>query len=327
MSSSLIENLSLDSAKDCIDVSSCNISSSKPRRSWKQFIHRLNGKRVYVCNAESCGKAFNYLSSLVKHERIHRGERPYVCKVCQQSFVQSSNLKRHERTHTGEKTFECTQCQKKFSTASNLRQHLQIHNEEVRRKHYDCDQCGRSYLYPSSLNKHAKFCDGTKEDTTAQVSELKKQVKVEEKIEEALTVHDQKSQPDSLSGSLTATTLSPLRPNIISQSYPLMMNPFMNSYTNSIAEPMPSYSYFSLQTSRSLLSQQDNFFNKLTLQRAGYNPAASLYQQSIKQLVTPNVNMMGMNDLPTLLYQRQKLQNSLLPQTVLALKLGRLPLF
>lgn len=335
MSSSLIENLPLDSSKDCKDAS-CNISS-KPRRSWKQFIHRRNGKRVYVCNADSCGKAFNYLSSLVKHERIHRGERPYTCKVCQQSFVQSSNLKRHERTHTGEKTFECNQCQKKFSTASNLRQHLQIHSDEFRRKHYDCEQCGRSYLYPSSLNKHAKFCDGTKplETTSTQTSleskiepMLKKQVKIEEKIEEALTVNDQKSQPESPTVNVGTVTLSPIIPKLIPQnpqSSSLTMSPFMNSYP--VVEPMPSYSYPTIQTSRPLISSQDQFLNRLLLQRTAYSPAPSLYQQNVKQFVNPTVNLMGMNELPSLLYQRQKMQNTLLQRAAFSLELGRLPLF
>ena len=49
----------------------------------------------YIINylSPSCFKKFSYNSSLIKHMRIHTGERPYLCNVegCNQQFSQVSS--------------------------------------------------------------------------------------------------------------------------------------------------------------------------------------------------------------------------------------------
>jgi uncharacterized Zn-finger protein len=35
--------------------------------------------------------------------RVHSGEKPYKCHVCDEAFTQSSTLTKHLRVHSGEK--------------------------------------------------------------------------------------------------------------------------------------------------------------------------------------------------------------------------------
>ena len=39
--------------------------------------------------------------SLIKHKRIHTGEKPFECTYCNKSFTISGNLLRHNKIHNG----------------------------------------------------------------------------------------------------------------------------------------------------------------------------------------------------------------------------------
>lgn len=116
------------------------------------------GNRTFVC--EICDQKFTQFSSLQKHQRVHDKKKPFKCDHpgCKSAFTQVSNLIRHKRIHTGEKPYKCDKCGKSFASGSNLKQHKLTHNSFRRRKVYKCKICGedesKNYLYQSSLRKH-----------------------------------------------------------------------------------------------------------------------------------------------------------------------------
>lgn len=54
---------------------------------------------------------------------MHRGIKPYVCKVCDKAFAYAHSLTKHELIHSDIKLYRCEYCQKDFRLLHHMRQH------------------------------------------------------------------------------------------------------------------------------------------------------------------------------------------------------------
>jgi len=92
--------------------------------------------------------------------RVHSGEKPYKCHMCDKAFSVSGALNVHMRVHTGDKPYKCSLCNKRFSNSSNLHQHKRsVHSN---RRPYHCPYCGKLFKTNTELKLHVRIHTGAK---------------------------------------------------------------------------------------------------------------------------------------------------------------------
>ncbi|KAH8328142.1 hypothetical protein KR067_004474, partial [Drosophila pandora] len=114
-----------------------------------------NFKDAFQC--PHCPKRCKLRGNLLKHIRLHSGERPYKCESCQSSFKDKTTLKQHSRIHTGERPYQCSECSQSFPYSSSLRDHMLGHSGS---RPYKCTECSSTFRWQKLLKIHIRSHTG-----------------------------------------------------------------------------------------------------------------------------------------------------------------------
>uniref|UniRef100_A0A3B3ZAR9 C2H2-type domain-containing protein n=1 Tax=Periophthalmus magnuspinnatus TaxID=409849 RepID=A0A3B3ZAR9_9GOBI len=51
-------------------------------------------------HCSDCGARFSSQPPLIRHRKVHTGDRPFSCPFCSKGFTRNEHLQRHMQTHT-----------------------------------------------------------------------------------------------------------------------------------------------------------------------------------------------------------------------------------
>ncbi|XP_030041723.1 zinc finger and BTB domain-containing protein 40-like [Microcaecilia unicolor] len=155
-----------ETSLECVDCNELK-PSKKELEKHQQQVHGYSGgssrgkKRRLLVTCDICGKEFAHPSGMQYHKRTeHFDEKPFSCSDCGAKFAANSTLKNHQRLHTGERPYVCKHCHMTFTQAAALAYHTKKKHSEG--KMYVCQYCDAVFAQSIELTRHVRTHTGDK---------------------------------------------------------------------------------------------------------------------------------------------------------------------
>nr|XP_020464188.1 zinc finger protein 436-like [Monopterus albus] len=142
----------------------------------------LEKSRQGYCRCEICGRSFNSLQSLHRHQQYRNTERGYKCTLCCKIFEGRQDLKKHLQDHANDRFHCCSYCGKRFLKVDALNAHQKenhfspkasaLGKSENRQgkkfeKTFTCRKCKLMFFWMSDFQTHSLYhCKGKEPDAT-----------------------------------------------------------------------------------------------------------------------------------------------------------------
>lgn len=107
--------------------------------------------RRYSC--APCGFSCDRKKQLIVHRRTHKGQKPFVCTLCNKRFTYERYFSVHKCTNVAE-VHSCAVCNKQLAWRRSLILHQTQHTDGE--NIYYCSACNKSFATSWRLSAHEK---------------------------------------------------------------------------------------------------------------------------------------------------------------------------
>ncbi|XP_022230708.2 zinc finger and BTB domain-containing protein 41 [Drosophila obscura] len=122
---------------------------------YDRLVQFMPTNHITVIICDECRRSFLNEFQLEVHKyRVHCGQNPNVCSVCNKGFGCASKLLEHRaRYHFKPLEWQCKLCSYNAPSKWDYQQHITVHSGQ---RNYTCEVCGQSYKSTSALAVHRR---------------------------------------------------------------------------------------------------------------------------------------------------------------------------